>query len=158
MWFEIHPNADKTIVWRYVEAYVMWLFKWVMFCNADENSVDKTLVLYQAMIDDAKEGQCRVELGLTSPSYDLPRPLSTVHQRCTKMHLMPSLQGAHFCYSCGYMRGCQLLLQLWLYERFAIVLPRIDLKAYMDVKATRVLTLIECGCNTPCYGLLNFLH
>jgi hypothetical protein len=42
---------------RYLEAYLLWLFKWVMFCNAHDNSVDKTLLLYMVAIADSQEGQ-----------------------------------------------------------------------------------------------------
>jgi hypothetical protein len=77
---EIHPNTDTTIVSRCLEAYLRWLLEWVMFYNAHDNSVDKTLILYEAAIDNAEEGQCWVELGLTCPSYDLLRPLPGVHQ------------------------------------------------------------------------------
>jgi hypothetical protein len=42
---------------RYLEVCLLWLFRWVRFCNAHDNCVDKTLLPNTTVIADAHEGQ-----------------------------------------------------------------------------------------------------
>jgi hypothetical protein len=49
--FEIH-RPDEATLSRYLEAYLLWLFGWLLFCNAHDNSVDKTFVPYARVIVD----------------------------------------------------------------------------------------------------------
>ena len=39
-------DADDNIVRRHFEAYLLWLFGWVMFLGSHDNSVDRHYVRY----------------------------------------------------------------------------------------------------------------
>ena len=52
----MHPDADDFSVTRCLEAYLLWLFGWVMFCGTYGNSVDKELIPYALSIAEAQEG------------------------------------------------------------------------------------------------------
>jgi hypothetical protein len=41
---DIHSVADDVTLSWYLEAYVLWLFRWVLFCNTHNNMVDNVLV------------------------------------------------------------------------------------------------------------------
>ncbi|WVZ55652.1 hypothetical protein U9M48_006286 [Paspalum notatum var. saurae] len=52
----LHPDADDDSVRRSLEAYLLWLFGFIMFKNGTSNSVDKVLIPYAQEIVDAPEG------------------------------------------------------------------------------------------------------
>ena len=47
-------EADEYSVSRSLEAYLLWLFGSIMFCNGHGNSVDKILLVYAREIADAQ--------------------------------------------------------------------------------------------------------
>src|SRR5438105_11057602 len=48
-------DADDDSVSRSLEAYLLWLFGWIMFNNSHGNSVDRVLMPYTREIVDAAE-------------------------------------------------------------------------------------------------------
>ena len=49
----IHPQANAYAVSRHLEAYLLWLFGWVMFTSGQGHLVTRTLVPYARSIADA---------------------------------------------------------------------------------------------------------
>ena len=49
----IHPEADEATVSRHLEAYLLWLFGWIMFTSSHGNSVGKQLIPFARAIADA---------------------------------------------------------------------------------------------------------
>jgi ABC-type sulfate transport system permease component len=56
----LHPDADTNNVSRSLEAYLVWLFGYVMFPNTHRNSVGKFLLSYARAIVDADEAHVPV--------------------------------------------------------------------------------------------------
>ena len=111
----MHLDADDFSVTRCLEAYLLWLFGWVMFCNTYGNSVDKELILYALSIAEAQEGlvpQYSWGSAVLAATY---RGLSDVCLRTDSGSLIP---------------GCPLFLQLWACERIAIARPVVSLQPY----------------------------
>jgi Plant mobile domain len=108
-------NADDYSVSRSLEAYLLWLFGFIMFQNAHGNSVDKILISYAREIADAEEGAV--------PTYSWASAV-----------LAATYRG--LCDACSktehnaVLAGCPLLLQLWAYERIAVGRPAVDLTPY----------------------------
>ena len=48
-------DADEYSVTRLLEAYLLWLFGYIMFNNTHGNSVDRILLLYAREIADGDE-------------------------------------------------------------------------------------------------------
>ena len=46
-------DAEPETVSRFLEAYLLWLFRYVMFCGSQGDSVPKYLIPYARMIADA---------------------------------------------------------------------------------------------------------
>ena len=56
--------ADENSVSRSLEAYLLWLFGYIMFNNSHGNSVDKILIDYAREIADSDpEKTCRCIVG-----------------------------------------------------------------------------------------------
>ncbi|WVZ72227.1 LOW QUALITY PROTEIN: hypothetical protein U9M48_020723 [Paspalum notatum var. saurae] len=53
----LHPDADDESVSRSFEAYLLWLFGFIMFKNGHGNTVNKILMPYAREIADADEDQ-----------------------------------------------------------------------------------------------------
>ncbi|WVZ95908.1 hypothetical protein U9M48_041614 [Paspalum notatum var. saurae] len=51
----LHPDTDDDSVRRSLEAYLLWLFGFIMFKNGTSNSADKVLIPYAQEIEDAPE-------------------------------------------------------------------------------------------------------
>ena len=49
----IHPHANAYAVSRHLEAFLLWLFGWVMFTSGQGHLVTRTLVPYARSIADA---------------------------------------------------------------------------------------------------------
>ena len=46
-------DADDYAVVRHLEAYLLWLFRWIMFTSTHGNSVRKELIHYAREVADA---------------------------------------------------------------------------------------------------------
>lgn len=115
----MRDDADEATVARHLEAYLMWLFGWVMFCCSQGNSMPKHLLPYAREIADA-------------PLDDVPQfswgsaVLAATYRGlcagCTKVSSSEPI-----------LVGCPLLLQLWSYEHFPIGWLLINLGPYREV-------------------------
>lgn len=102
---QLHPDADEYSFRRCLEAYLLWLFGWVMFCGTHGHVVDKGIVYYARSIADAEVGEV--------PQWSWGSALLVAQYRglcdaCTKTD-----PGVLF-------SGCPLFISLWVAERFAI--------------------------------------
>ena len=92
-------EADDYTVARHLEAYLLWLFGYVLFCNSQGDSVPKQLIPYARAIADA-------------PLDDVPQYSSG------SAVLAATYRGLCSCVMKGEKQhavfvGCPLLLQLW---------------------------------------------
>jgi hypothetical protein len=49
----MRDDADDATVARHLEAYILWLFGWIMFCSSQGDSCPKQLVPVARAIADA---------------------------------------------------------------------------------------------------------
>ena len=109
------PDIDEVFV--SMEAYLLWLFGWVMFCNAHGNACDKLLIPYAQQIADAEEG----EVPLWSwGSAVLAATYCGLCQACLKNG------------ESSIFTSCPIFLQIWSDEHFTIDRPVIDVSPYED--------------------------
>ena len=101
-------DAEDWRVARHLEAYLLWLFGWVLFTSSHHDSVDKHLIPFCQQIADAPLHEVpKFSWGpaVLSGTY---RALCDACRRTTKT---------------GTLAGCPLLLMLWSFERFDIGRP-----------------------------------
>ena len=110
-------DADEGSVSRSLEAYLLWLFGYVMFNNAQGTSVDKVLMPYAQEIANAGEEDILLRSWGSAILAATYRGLCVA---CTKTDTN------------ALFTGCPLLVQLWSYERFSIGRPVIDHSPYED--------------------------
>ncbi|BAH91262.1 Os01g0708200 [Oryza sativa Japonica Group] len=111
----LHPDADDYSVRRSLEAYLLWLFGWVMFTSTHGHAVDFRLVHYARSIADAQPQDVPQ---WSWGSAVLAATYRALCEACTKTDA-----GA-------IIAGCPMLLQLWAAERFAIGRPVVDSAPY----------------------------
>ena len=109
------PGAGDVVVRRHFEAYLLWLFGWVMFLGSHGDSVDKHYVRYAHEVANMEIEEI--------PSYAWgPAVLcATYRALCDACHRTQDN---------SILSRCPLLLQLWSFERFQIGRPQLDLRAY----------------------------
>nr|ABA99387.1 transposon protein, putative, Mutator sub-class [Oryza sativa Japonica Group] len=110
-------EADEYSYSRCLEAYLLWLFGWVMFCGGHGHAVDKGLVHYARSIADAAVGEVPQWSWGSALLAALYRALC---ESCTKTD--PS----------ATFGGCPLFLSIWAAERIAIGRPEVDQHAYEE--------------------------
>ena len=115
----MRDDADEAIVLSHLEAYLMWLFGWIMFCSAQGSAMPKQLLPYVREIADAPLDDV--------PQYSWGSALFAATYRglcagCTKMGAREPI-----------LLGCPMFLQIWSYEHFPIGRPRIHLGPYREV-------------------------
>jgi Plant mobile domain len=108
-------DADEDSVTRSLEAYLLWLFGYVMFTNAQGTSVDKVLLPYAQEIADGGEEDIMLR------SWGSAVLAATYHGLCVACRKRDEN---------ALLTGCPLLLQLWSYERFSIGRPIINHSPY----------------------------
>nr|AAZ06229.1 putative mutator-like transposase [Oryza sativa Indica Group]AAZ06234.1 putative mutator-like transposase [Oryza sativa Indica Group] len=111
----LHPDADDYSVRRSLEAYLLWLFGWVMFTSTHGHAVDFRLVHYARSTADAQPQDVPQ---WSWGSAVLAATYRALCEACTKTDA-----GA-------IIAGCPMLLQLWAAERFAIGRPVVDSAPY----------------------------
>ncbi|XP_066166193.1 uncharacterized protein [Oryza sativa Japonica Group] len=112
---QLPEEADEYSFSRCLEAYLLWLFGWVMFCGSHGHSVDRGLVHYARSIADAAVGEV--------PQWSWGSALLAAQYRglceaCTRTD-----PGAIF-------GGCPLFISLWAAERIAIGRPLVEHHPY----------------------------
>ena len=109
------PGAGAVVVRRHFEAYLLWLFGWVMFLGSHGDSVDKHYVRYAHEVANMEIDEI--------PSYAWGPAVLCVTYRAL-------CDACHRIQDNSILSGCPLLLQLWSFERFQIGRPQLDLRAY----------------------------
>ena len=112
----LDEDADDESMSRSLEAYLLWLFSYIMLNNSQGNSVDKVLMPYTREIADAVNKD-----EVPTWSWGSAVLAATYHglcEGCTKSEINAVLS------------GCPLLLQLWSYERLAVCRPIVDHAPY----------------------------
>jgi hypothetical protein len=110
-------EPNEYTVARHLEAYLLWLFGWTMFCTTQGNAVAKSLITYAQRIADAPLGAVPQFSWASAVLASMYRGLCDA---CTRTN------------SQALLAGCPLLLQLWSYTRFSIARPQIDFSAFSD--------------------------
>ena len=113
----IHPEANAYAVSRHLEAYLLWLFGWVMFTSGQGHLVTRTLVPYARSIADAHAEDVPQ---FSWASAVLAATYRALCDACMKKEALATFA------------GCPLLLQLWSYEHFAIGRPVVDRSPYPE--------------------------
>lgn len=108
-------DADEYSVTRSLEAYLLWLFGYIMFNNSHGHCVDRVLLPYAQEIADADEDAI--------PLYSWGSAVLA----CTYRGLCKASRQND---RNAVLTGCPILLQLWSYERIAIGRPMIDQSPY----------------------------
>jgi Plant mobile domain len=108
-------DADEYSVTRSLEAYLLWLFGYIMFNNSHGTSVDKVLIPYAQEIAEAGEEHIMM---LSWGSAVLAATYRGLCMACTKTD------------ATAILTGCPMLLQMWSYERIAIGRPIVDPSPY----------------------------
>ena len=104
-------DEDDLRVLRHLEAYLLWLFGWVLFTSSHHDTVDRHFVHYAAQIAYA--------------------PLEAIPQYSWGSAVLAATYRA-LCDACtrrtstGTLAGCPLLLMLWSFERFDIGRPTLS--------------------------------
>nr|AAZ06223.1 mutator-like transposase [Oryza sativa Indica Group] len=114
---QLQAEADEYSYSRCLEAYLLWLFGWVMFCGGHGHAVDKGLVHYARSIADAAVGEVPQWSWGSALLAALYRGLC---EACTKTD--PSVT----------FGGCPLFLSIWAAERIAIGRLEVDQHAYEE--------------------------
>jgi len=108
-------DADDDSVTRSLEAYLLWLFGYIMFNNSHGAYVDRVLVPYALEIAEAAVEEM--------PQYSWGAAvLAATYRGLCKA----SVQNKHN----AILTGCPILLQLWSYERITIGRPLVDHSPY----------------------------
>ncbi|WVZ56460.1 hypothetical protein U9M48_006986 [Paspalum notatum var. saurae] len=108
---DIRVGATEYEVARHLEAYVLWLIGWVMFCSSAGSFVPKHLLLFARYVTD---GPLEAIPHFSWGSAVLAATYRGLCTSCLKSSGAEPIFG-----------GCPLLLQLWVHERFQIGRPAI---------------------------------
>jgi hypothetical protein len=111
----LHPFADEYSVTRSFEAYLVWLFGWILFANSQGDVCDKILLSYAREIVDAEDGEVPV---YSWGSAVLAATYRSLCDACCRVS------------DNGVIAGCPIFLQLWAYERFCHGRPSVPLSPY----------------------------
>ena len=65
-------DADEDSVTRSLEAYLLWLFRYIMFNNSHGAYVDRVLVPYAQEIAEAAGGNASIQLGFSGTCSHVP--------------------------------------------------------------------------------------
>ena len=100
----VSQPTSNQVSWH-LEAYLLWLFGWVLFTSSHGDSVDARLVGYTRAIADS------VELEISWGSAVLVAMYRGMCDACCRTK------------QASIVTGCPLLLQLWSFERFSLGRP-----------------------------------
>ena len=118
----MRADADDFTVARHFEAYLLWLFGWVMFCSSQGDSCPKQLIPLARSIADAplhEVPQLSWASSILAATYRGLWPL------CTSVTKVLAEEPIFV--------GCPLLIQLWSYERFPMGRPEMDFEPYTEL-------------------------
>jgi Plant mobile domain len=110
-------GAAAAYSWsRSLEAYLLWLFGYVLFPNSRGNTVDRVLMPYARDIADAPDNNVPIW------SWGSAVLAATYRGLCDASVKTGGVD--------PILTGCPLLLQLWSYERIAVGRPRVTVIPY----------------------------
>jgi hypothetical protein len=109
-------DSDNPTSDRFLEVYLLWLFGWVLFCEAAGDSVSRYMIPWAQTIADAPlEQMPQISWGCVVLAATYRGLCSVVSRPASRVAIL---------------LGCPLLLQMWIHERFDIGRPRADLSEY----------------------------
>jgi hypothetical protein len=112
-------DAGNPMSDRFLEVYLLWLFRWVLFCESVGDSVSRYLLPWAQWIADSSiEEIPQISRGSAVLG-------ATYRGLCSAVWRLASKE--------GILLGCPLLLQMWIHERFNIGRPKADLSEYLLV-------------------------
>jgi hypothetical protein len=109
-------NADDQTSDRFLEVYLLWLFRWVLFCESAGDSVSRCMILWAQRIADAPLEQ------MPLINWGSAILAATYRGLCSAVTRQTSRE--------AILLGCPLLLQMWIHERLDMGRPRTDLSEY----------------------------
>jgi hypothetical protein len=112
-------NADDNQVARHLEAFLLWLFGWIMFTRSKGDIVNKWFIEFAKEIADAPEDPGPEDI----PKYSWGSALLCAMYRALCRGCTKSSAGSR-------LDGCPLFLQLWSLERFQIGRPKVETPTY----------------------------
>ena len=93
-------NAPEETVRRHFEAYLLWLFGWVMFLGSHGDNVDKHMVRYTQELVDWPVEEIQPYAWRPAVLCAMYRTLCNVS---TGLERAPSLEDARCYFSCGLL-------------------------------------------------------
>lgn len=96
------PTADDQQVSCHLEAYLLWLFGWVLFTSSHGDTVNAWLIVYARAIANGEAPQISWGSAVLAATYH------GLCDACFRSRLN------------SILTGCPLLLQLWSFERFSL--------------------------------------
>jgi len=130
----MRDDADDATIARHLEAYILWLFGWIMFCSSQGDSCPKQLVPVARAIAETRLDDV--------PQFSWASAMLAVTYRglCTGVTKVSAEEPIFV--------GCPLLIQLWSYERFPVGRPEMDFEPYARVR--RLPTVVPSEDTHPC--------
>jgi len=115
----MRDDTDDATVARHLEAYILWLFGWIMFCTSQGDSCPKQLIPVARAIADARLDDI--------PQFSQASAVlaTTYRGLCTSVTKVSAEEPIFV--------GCPLLIQLWSYERFPVGRPEMDFEPYAQL-------------------------
>jgi hypothetical protein len=105
-------DADEKTVSLYLEAYILWLFGFVMFCNTQGHAVDRFFLKYAEALADVNNKDCNYNWGAAVLAYTY----EGLTNGCTNTHKLKEKDSRT-------LSGCPLLINIFIYERFKVFRP-----------------------------------
>ena len=112
----MRADTDDGTVTRHLEAYLLWLFGYMMFCGSQEDSVSRYLIPHARAIADAPEDN------VPQVSWGAAVLAVTYRGLCAGVSKGTSSERIFL--------SCPLLLQLWSYMRLPVGRPFVDRRPY----------------------------
>ncbi|WVZ66905.1 hypothetical protein U9M48_016063, partial [Paspalum notatum var. saurae] len=113
----LSEDVDDNSLSRSLEAFLLWMFRYVMINNSHGNCVDMVLMPYARAIAEAEDDEVPT---WSWGSAVLAATYRGLCDACCKSDPQ------------AVLTGCPLLLQLRAYERFAVGRPLVDMEPYED--------------------------
>jgi hypothetical protein len=104
----MRDDADEQTSNKHLEAYLLWLFGYVMFYGSHGDAVSRFLIPHARRITDATVEE------MPQINWDAAALAATYRGMCTKTGTQ------------SILLRCPLLLHLWSYERLRISRPSVD--------------------------------
>jgi hypothetical protein len=110
----MRDDVDEQTSNRHFDAYLLWLFGYMMFCGSHGDAVSRFLITRARRITDTTVEDVPQNLGVAV--------LAATHRglctRCSKMGTQ------------SILLGCPFLLHLWSYERLPVGRSSVDRSSY----------------------------